>query len=226
MESSRFPNKILADINGKKMIVVVYELALKSQLFDEIYVATHNTEIKDLCERSNIPCISTSASHPCGSSRVFEAAKSLKSNWDIVVNLQADQPFLPLHYLKAVLAGLEFSDVGTIAYPDRLNESEHTVKVIMDHKSRAVYFSRYPIPFDVTESDLTRYCHLGLYAYKREFVLNYEGDFRSALALAESLEQLDFIYNGNKIGVALVDAAVPEVNVPEDINIAKNLGFL
>jgi len=99
--------------------------------------------------------------------------------------------------------------------------------VIRNKKGEGVYFSRYPIPYVVhSDSHVKKYCHLGLYAYKREFVFNYEGDFRSDLALQESLEQLDFIYHGYKIDVALVPGAVPEVNTPEDLTEARTAGLM
>jgi len=90
-----------------------------------------------------------------------------------------------------------------------------------------VYFSRYPIPYSVPgTSEVVRLCHLGLYAYKKSFALNYEGDFLSDLAVQESLEQLDFIHHGYAIDVALVPHAVPEVNTPEDLISARNSGLL
>lgn len=226
LESSRFPNKILSDINGKKMFVAVYDIAVQSGVFDKVYVATHNQDVLSLCASLGIPSIKTSSNHVCGSSRVFEASKMIDSDWDIVVNLQADQPFLPSSYLKSVIAGLRTNPIATIAYADNLNTSENTVKVILDRDNTAVYFSRYPIPFNIGQESITRHCHLGLYSYKRDFVLNYEGDFQSQLSLNESLEQLDFIFNGYKIDVALVKGSVPEVNVPTDLDEARNLGLL
>jgi 3-deoxy-manno-octulosonate cytidylyltransferase (CMP-KDO synthetase) len=227
LESSRFPNKILTDINGKKMFVAVYDIAIESGVFDQVYVATHNKEVLSICESLNIPSIKTNSNHVCGSSRVFEAAKKIDSaDWDIVVNLQADQPFLPGSYLKIVINGLRNNSIATIAYSDNLNISENTVKIILDRDKTGVYFSRLPIPYNISKTSITRYCHLGLYAFKREFVLNYKGDFQSQLALSESLEQLDFIYNGYKIDVELVDHAVPEVNTPEDINEAIDSGWI
>lgn len=226
LESSRFPNKILTDIDGNKMFVAVYGIAIQSGVFDKVYVATHNIEVLRICEALNIPSIKTKSSHTCGSSRVFEAAKKIDFDWEVVVNLQADQPFLPKSYLKSVLSGLRTNPIATIAYADDANTNEHTVKVILDRNNAGVYFSRHPIPYNVGHKSIMRYCHLGLYAYKRDFVLNYDGDFQSQLALSESLEQLDFIYNGYKIDVELVKGSVPEVNVPEDIDDARNLGFL
>lgn len=226
LESSRFPNKILTDINGKKMFVAVYEIAVKSGVFDQVYVATHNSEVLRLCDSLGIPSIETKADHICGSSRVFEAAKKIKSNWDVVVNLQADQPFLPEHYLTAVIQGFKTNPISTIAYVDNSDTNEHTVKVILDKNNNGVYFSRYPIPFQVNKEVTAKYCHLGLYAYKHDFVKNYTGDFQSNLALSESLEQLDFIYNGFRIDVKLVDGAVPEINTQEDIIKAMALGLI
>lgn len=208
------------------MFVAVYEIAVKSGVFDKVYVATHNSEVLRLCDSLSIPSIETKADHICGSSRVFEAAKRINFNWDVVVNLQADQPFLPGHYLEAVIKGLRSNPISTIAYSDSSDTNEHTVKVILDKDSNGVYFSRYPIPFQVNEKNIAKHCHLGLYAYKYDFVQNYKGDFQSNLALSESLEQLDFIYNGFRIDVELVESAVPEINTHEDLKKALDLGLI
>jgi len=226
LESSRFPNKILTQINGKKMLVVVYEIAVKSKVFDQVYVATHNHEILDLCESLNIPVIQTHPHHVCGSSRVFEAAKIIEADWNVVVNLQADQPFLPISYIESVIDGMKSNPVSTIAYLDKENTDENTVKVILDSDNAGVYFSRYPIPYNTGEVKTNRFSHLGLYAYTRDFINGYQGDFKSNMAQSEALEQLDFIYNGYKIDVAIVPRAVPEVNVPEDLLKAEKLGLL
>lgn len=226
LESARFPNKVLTIINGKYMFLAVYDIAVQSGVFDEVYVATHNEKVISICKSFSIPNIKTSSSHVCGSSRVFEAAKTVDSEWEIVVNLQADQPFLPTTYLKSVVEGLKSNPISTIAYRDNANTDQNTVKVILDADHCGVYFSRYPIPFDVGNTNVERFSHLGLYAYSREFVFSYHGDFQSKLALVESLEQLDFIYNGFKIDVVIVPHAVPEVNAPEDLLEAEKLGLI
>jgi 3-deoxy-manno-octulosonate cytidylyltransferase (CMP-KDO synthetase) len=227
LESTRFPNKILTDIQGMLMFERVYHIAQRSGVFLKVFVATPNPEILDLCEQRGIASIPTSFEHPCGSARVFEAAKTVEGDWDIVVNLQADQPFLPLSYLKTVVEAVDTNPVATVAYEELVEKDEHTVKVIRNKKGEGVYFSRYPIPYSVAGVPAkSKLCHLGLYAYKRSFATDYEGDFRSELALQESLEQLDFIHNGYKIDVAMVPHAVPEVNTPEDLILAQSLGLL
>ncbi len=227
LESSRFPNKILTDIQGMPMFERVYHIAQVSGVFARVFVASPNPEILEMCEQRGIAAIATSFDHPCGSSRVFEAALQVEEDWDIVVNLQADQPFLPVSYLKTVVDAISINPVATIAYESTEIKDQHTVKVIRNKKGEGVYFSRYPIPYVVeSDSPVKKYCHLGLYAYKREFVLSYEGDFRSDLALHESLEQLDFIHHGYAIDVAIVPGAVPEVNTHEDLTEARTAGLM
>jgi 3-deoxy-manno-octulosonate cytidylyltransferase (CMP-KDO synthetase) len=226
LESSRFPNKILTDIQGMPMFERVYHIAQVSGVFSKVFIASPNPEILELCEQRGIAAIATSFDHPCGSSRVFEAARCVQQDWDIVVNLQADQPFLPTSYLKTVVEAVGTNPIATIAYEETGEKDEHTVKVIRNKKGEGVYFSRFPIPYSVPgTSEIVRLCHLGLYAYKKEFAMAYEGDFKSALALQESLEQLDFIHHGYHIDVALVPHSVPEVNVPEDLVLAQKLGL-
>ena len=205
----------------------VYHIAQVSGVFSAVFIATPNPEILELCEQRGIAAIATSFDHPCGSSRVFEAARSVQQDWDIVVNLQADQPFLPTSYLKTVVEAVGANPIATIAYEEAGEKDEHTVKVIRNKEGEGVYFSRFPIPYSVPgTSEVVRLCHLGLYAYKKEFAMAYDGDFKSALALQESLEQLDFIHHGYHIDVAIVPHSVPEVNVPEDLVLAQKLGLL
>tara|TARA_B100002019_G_scaffold186540_1_gene161077 strand:+ start:289 stop:1005 length:717 start_codon:yes stop_codon:yes gene_type:complete len=226
LESSRFPNKILIDIQGMPMFERVYHIALVSGVFSKVFIASPNPEILELCEQRGIAAIATSFDHPCGSSRVFEAARSVQQDWDIVVNLQADQPFLPTSYLKTVVEAVGANPIATIAYEEAGEKDEHTVKVIRNKKGEALYFSRFPIPYSVPgASEVVRLCHLGLYAFKKNFAMSYQGDFKSVLALQESLEQLDFIHHGHKIDVAIVPHSVPEINIPEDLVLAQKLGL-
>jgi 3-deoxy-manno-octulosonate cytidylyltransferase (CMP-KDO synthetase) len=227
LDSARFPEKIFTQIHGMPMFAKVYHIAKQSGLFTSVLVASADERVLKYGQENNIQVVLTRGDHPCGSSRVFEAARSVHEDWDIVVNLQADQPFLPTSYLKTVVEAVGANPIATIAYEEAGDKDEHTVKVIRNKKGEGVYFSRYPIPYSAPgTSEVVRLCHLGLYAYKKEFALSYEGDFKSALALQESLEQLDFIHHGYKIDVAIVPHSVPEVNVPEDLVLAQKLGLL
>lgn len=226
-ESSRFPNKIFTSINGEPMFARVYAIAKASEVFEEVYVASHNVEVQEACEQRDIPFLKTTDQHPCGSSRVFEASKQVQGPWEVVVNLQADQPFLPKEYLKTVVGALKANPIATVAYVETEEKDEHTVKAVLNKHHEGIYFSRYPIPFSMSESlTAPKFCHLGLYAYTKAFATSYQGDFQSHLALSESLEQLDFIYHGYKIDVGIVPHAVPEVNTPEDLVLAKKLGLI
>ncbi|MDB9929660.1 NTP transferase domain-containing protein, partial [Schleiferiaceae bacterium] len=147
LESSRFPNKILTDIQGMPMFERVYHIAQVSGVFSAVFIASPNPEILQLCEQRGIAAIATPFDHPCGSSRVFEAARSIQQDWDIVVNLQADQPFLPTSYLKTVVEAVGANPIATIAYEEAGEKDEHTVKVIRNKKGEGVYFSRHPIPY-------------------------------------------------------------------------------
>lgn len=226
VESARFPNKIFTPIHGKAMFHRVFEIAQKSGVFDQVYIASHNEAVQQWCTEHDLPFLRTSEDHLCGSSRVFEAARSLDMPWDIVVNLQADQPFLPEAYLQAVVDAFQNNPIATVAYPDSAAKDEHTVKVVLNKHGEGLYFSREAIPHATQGAQIERFCHLGLYAYKRDFVENYLGQFNAPMALSEGLEQLDFLYHGHKIDVGIVPSPVPEVNVPEDLETAKKLGLL
>ena len=227
LESKRFPRKIFVPIHGKALFHYVYDLAVSTELFQEVRIATHNREVIDQCLKLGIPHIKTEDHHTCGSSRIIDAANQMSGDWDIVVNLQADQPFLPRDFIETVLTSFTTNPIATVAYESNAIGDSNTVKVITNNKNEAVYFSRFPIPYTPPDNTESTYLnHLGLYAFTRDFVETYKGRFDSHLAQRESLEQLDFIFNGFKIDVGLVSHSVPEINVPEDLVSAKNLGLL
>ena len=231
--STRLPRKPLLPINGKPMVQVVYENALKCNCFSQVIVATDSEEIAQVITSVGGSAVLTASDLACGSDRVAAVARTLKEA-DIIVNLQGDQPFIqPLMLEQLLLPYLHMDlssglpDMATLAAS--LDPKEHqdpgVVKVITDINSNALYFSRAPIPYNRTQPNMTLpvYHHIGLYAFRREFLLKFTELPATPLEIAESLEQLRALEHGFKIRVSLTNIKTWEVNTPEDYELAKNV---
>lgn len=231
--STRLPRKPLLPINGKPMVQVVYENALKCSCFSQVIVATDSEEIVQVIKSVGGAAVLTASDLACGSDRVAAVAKTL-TEADIIVNLQGDQPFIQPLMLGQLLSPYLHMDSSS-GLPDMatlaaiLDPKEHldpgVVKVITDINSNAIYFSRAPIPYNCTQPNITLpvYHHIGLYAFRREFLLKFTELAATPLEIAESLEQLRALEHGFKIRVSLTNIKTWEVNTPEDYELAKNL---
>ena len=226
LESTRLPRKPLADIAGKPMVVRVAEQARKS-LAKKVIVATDSTEIQTACALHQIECVITRADHLTGTDRLAEVAQllSLKPT-DVVVNVQGDEPFIPPELINQVAitlvthpqvaiatAAVAIEDPSDIANP-------HVVKVVLNRSGEAMYFSRSIIPFlrqnspDTTKTKdatlISNYLrHLGIYAYRANFLLAYSQLTIAPPEVAESLEQLRALWHGYPIQVYVATQAPP-----------------
>ena len=241
-ESTRFPGKPLALINGKPMIEWVVNAAKKSKLANKIIVATEDERIVSAVGRigvsakvgagldlpsKRIEAVITSKEHKCGTDRIVEV---IKNNPDIkyVVNFQGDEPLMPGEYVDKVLEPLMALGVGMasliapITNASELN-NPNIVKTVMDKDGFALYFSRATIPFNRdNRKDLSYYRHIGIYAYSRETLLKFSLLSQSSLEIAEQLEQLRALENGIRIKLEVVPKAFPAVDRPEDIKVVEN----
>ena len=242
LASTRLPRKVLLDIAGKPMVQHVYERACQSQHLDEVIVATDNDEVFAAVEGFGGNAVMTSADHASGTDRLAEVARELQG--DLVVNLQGDEPLLRPEIIDAAIApfltepGLR---LGTIATPIATLE-EHlepsAVKVVVDQRGFALYFSRCPIPYfrldpgtDLTaeaprvhpRSGLQPLKHIGMYVYTRETLLWMAALPRTPLEITESLEQLRALENGCPIRVVTVDYSPIGVDTPEDLERVRKL---
>lgn len=227
--STRFPGKPLVNLWGKPLIQWVYERACESGL-SEIYVATDDKRIFDVVLGFGGKAVFT-GEHPSGTDRVAEAANILGfSKEDIIINLQGDQPLFPSEYFHHLVQPLLLDSqipMSTLAVPIRNRadlDNPNKVKVVLDKKGRALYFSRSPIPFFRPPGKEPLYLkHIGVYAYRKgfldEFVRLPQGD----LERAEKLEQLRALEHGYQIAVSLVQDDIPEVDTPEDLEYVKFL---
>lgn len=223
--STRLPRKALLPILGKPMVQWTYENAAKCSFFSDVIVATDSDEIRTVIESVGGKVMMTDPAIPTGSERVASVAQHFKEA-DVVVNLQGDEPFVTpamLHTLVTPYLAGEKPTMTTLAYPlapaDR--DSPSIVKVIIDLRGNALYFSRAAIPYYRTEHRAPAYHHVGLYAFTRDFLLAYAKLPQTPLELTESLEQLRVLEHGYQIRVCVTDEKTVEVNTQEEYETAK-----
>ena len=225
--STRLPRKPLADINGKPMVIRVAERAQQS-LAQSVVVATDSPEIQAACDEYRIECLLTSADHPTGTDRIAEVAQLLKLPPDtLVVNVQGDEPLIPPELINQVaqtLADHSACAISTIAVPiedDAEISNPNVVKVVLSRSGEAMYFSRAAIPFvrdPDTAGKIAHLRHLGIYAYRADFLQAYTRLDPAPPEQAEALEQLRALWNGYRIAVHTATEAPPAgVDTQEDL---------
>jgi 3-deoxy-manno-octulosonate cytidylyltransferase (CMP-KDO synthetase) len=220
--ASRFPGKPLAKIAGLPMIQRVYEGACGATRLRAVYVATDDQRIADACAGFGATAVMTSTDHPTGTDRLAEACRDLSD--DIVVNIQGDEPLIEGFVIDAAVAALEnnteapMSTVVHAADPDSVDDPNR-VKVVLDRSGFALYFSRSRIPALRDRGSPPHYWqHVGLYAYRREFLMRYVDLTPGEAERAEALEQLRALEHGHRIRVAVIEGwhSTP-VDTPEDV---------
>ena len=224
--STRLPNKPLANINGKTVISRIIDLALSSNA-SNVYIATDSDEIKDHCESSGVNVVMTSSSHISGMDRIAEAAKTLDLPDDIpIVNLQGDEPFMPIEIINQ-LPMLLSDDVpistACIKFTKNMDfNSPHEVKVVRSVSKTAIYFSRSVIPNPSNPGSQNHLKHLGIYAYTNKTLQALSALKPTANEESEKLEQLRFLDNGFDIFVQDFKCEAPiGIDTPEDLEAAR-----
>ena len=231
LASSRLPEKALADIHGKPMIVRVAEQAMKAQI-PQVIVACDDVRIQEACTQYGVQSILTGAHHTSGTTRLAQASQLLNLPDDtIVVNVQGDEPLIPPQLIASVAQNLINSQaaMATAAHPvhdfaEFMNPN--CVKVVLDKNQNALYFSRAPIAYPrdsmlKNEQKLPENMplrHIGIYAYRVDFLKQYAAMSESPLEQTESLEQLRVLWHGFDIAVEVLDFAPPAgVDTAEDL---------
>lgn len=223
--ASRFPGKPLANQTGKFLIQHVYEQVARAGRLDRVIVATDDRRIADAVTRFGGQVVMTRADHASGTDRVAEVAEGL--DCELVVNVQGDEPEIDPGHLDRLVTVMEQDGqcpMGTLACPFPSVAGAHpddpaAVKVVVDQRGRALYFSRSPIPFVQDRSGKAPaepLLHVGVYAYRREFLLKLAALAATPLEQSESLEQLRVLEHGFEIAVAVVDSACVGIDTPED----------
>jgi 3-deoxy-manno-octulosonate cytidylyltransferase (CMP-KDO synthetase) len=237
--SKRLPGKPLRLIHGKPLIQNVYENAVKSKLLDRLIVATDSPRVSDRVFAFGGEARVSLKKHQTGSDRVAEAVRNL--NYDLVINIQCDSIYLPSGLIDSLISSMlrERSVLlGTLATritdPDRWNDP-NVVKVTLDKKSFAVYFSRYPIPFIrgysnsggriINKSLLKRFSfweHIGIYGFRKDFLMKFTLWRQTPLEKLEKLEQLRVLENGYKIKVYSTRHKIKTIDGPEDLKMLSS----
>lgn len=218
MGSTRFPGKPLADLLGKPMIQWVWEAASAAGVAERVIVATPDDEIVSACAAFGAEAMLTSHDHVTGTDRIAEVARSVEA--DVYVNVQGDEPLIQSASILACAAPL-LADasraMGSIysECPPAEYDDPATVKVVTDAEGFALYFSRYAIPFARNERRIAVKKHVGLYAYRRDALLEFSTWPMSDLEAAESLEQLRFMHHGVRIFMAPGAGTELAVDTPE-----------
>lgn len=219
--ATRLPGKVLKDICGKTMIQRVYEQVSKANNLDQVIVATDDKRVYQEVESFGGRVEMTSKEHSTGTDRLAEVAKDLDS--EIIVNVQGDEPLLnPAMIDQAVQPLLDDIEIKMSTLKHKIEDEEeledhNAVKVVTDKDDFALYFSRSLIPYPRSEAEMTCYKHIGLYVYRRDFLLDYTNLEPTPLEKKESLEQLRALENGYQIKVVETEHQVIGVDTEEDL---------
>ena len=219
--STRLPGKPLADIAGKPMIQRVYERVTNAKKPEVFIVATDDQRVYDAVQSFGGTVVMTDANHPTGTDRLAEVAQQY-TDLDVIINVQGDEPMIDANLIDQLAELFESDDalqMATVATP--LLEEEYdepsAVKVILNKRNDAMYFSRSLIPYPRHDFVNTPLKHIGIYAYRRQFLLDYAKMEPTAAEQTESLEQLRALENGFAIRVITTNKRFVGVDTPEDL---------
>ena len=233
--SSRFPAKVLAEIEGKPIIQWVYERAKQAKSLSKVVVATDHLKVKEAVEAFGGEVVMTKVEHPSGTDRCFEALQKQTESYDFLINIQGDEPFIQPKQIDILAACLENKNtqIATLINPISKQEdlfNKNVVKVIYNQNKKAIYFSRHPIPYlrnypqDQWLNQHLFYRHIGIYAYRTDVLDALTNLEPSWLERCESLEQLRWIENEYSIHVAVSPYHSIGIDTPEDLE--KAIEFL
>lgn len=228
--STRFPGKPLALLGGKPVIQHVYEKV--AAVLETAYVATDNERIYDVVKSFGGQVVMTRTDHKSGTDRIEEAIEKIGGEWDVVVNVQGDEPFVAKSQLDTICHCFDdpTTQIATLGKPFESMEAvqnPNSPKIVVDNMGFAMYFSRSVIPYvrgKEKSSWLTHYPflkHLGIYAYRKDVLRQVTQLPQSSLEIAESLEQLRWLQNGFKIKVGTTDVETVGIDTPQDLERAE-----
>lgn len=228
--STRFPGKPLALLGGKPVIQHVYEKV--AAVLEAAYVATDDERIYDVVKSFGGQVVMTRTDHKSGTDRIEEAIEKIGGEWDVVVNVQGDEPFVAKNQLDTICHCFDdpTTQIATLGKPFESMEAvqnPNSPKIVVDNMGFAMYFSRSVIPYvrgKEKSSWLTHYPflkHLGIYAYRKDVLRQVTQLPQSSLEIAESLEQLRWLQNGFKIKVGTTDVETVGIDTPQDLERAE-----
>ncbi|WP_419214289.1 3-deoxy-manno-octulosonate cytidylyltransferase [Maribacter sp. X9] len=226
--ASRFPAKLMQDLVGKPVIVRTYQAAVNTNLFDEVYVVTDSDVIYKTIVGEGGLAIMSEKEHECGSDRIAEAVTQM--DVDIIVNVQGDEPFTDRESLEGVLKVFEddahkeidlASLMVKITAEDEIN-NPNTVKVIVDNRNFALYFSRSPIPYPRAKDARTNYYkHKGIYAFRKSALMDFQRLPMLQLEATEKIEAIRYLEYGKKIKMVETNVQGIEIDTPDDLKKAQ-----
>ena len=220
--STRLPGKPLADIAGKPMIVRVFEQASRAKSLSGVIAAVDDQRVFDALEAHGGRAMMTAKNHPTGTDRLAEVAAA-HPEAELIINVQGDEPLIEPDLIDALAAAFEAEpelQMATVKSPMRDKaemQNPNNVKAVTDKNGYALYFSRSLLPYPRENTGAVVYKHIGIYAYKRDFLLSYAKMQPTVLEQTESLEQLRALENGYKIKVIATDFQFVGVDTPEDL---------
>lgn len=227
-QASRFPAKLMQDLEGKPVILRTYEATRDTGLFDEVYVVTDSPIIYDLIKDHGGNVVMSQGQHESGSDRIAEAVTDMEV--DVVVNVQGDEPFVDEESLRKVIKVFHDDeemeiDLASLMTPisdwEEIN-NPNTVKVIVDNRNFALYFSRSPIPYPRdTELKVLYYKHKGIYAFRKSALLDFQQLPMLPLEAKEKIEAIRFLEYGKKIKMVETTVTGIEIDTPEDLERAR-----
>lgn len=228
--STRFPGKPLVLIQGKPLILHVAGKVSKCKGVDGVFVATDDKRIFDAVKQAGFNVYMTPVNLKSGTDRVAFVADKYLKNFDVFINVQGDEPLIDKKLVENIVdrfkkdRSVEYLTAAYKMKPSDDINNPNTVKVVFDCDMNAIYFSRYPIPYlRDKNAKAAYYKHIGVYGYRRKFVLNFAKTKQTSLENAESLEQLRALENGKKIKIILSSKDLKDVNVPDDIKQVEKL---
>lgn len=228
--ASRFPGKLMQDLGGKPVITRTYEATVATQLFDDVVVVTDSDIIFKEIESSNGKVVMSIKEHECGSDRIAEAIEFM--DVDVVVNVQGDEPFTEVDSLRKLIKvfkedkdkEVDLASLMVHITDDDEIKNPNTVKVIVDQKDFALYFSRSPIPYPRDKEVATKYYkHKGVYAFRKEALLDFYRLPMLMLEASEKIECIRYLEYGKRIKMVETNVQGVEIDTPEDLERAKKL---
>ena len=228
--ATRFPGKLMQDLAGKPVIVRTNEAALRTKLFDEVYVVTDSPIIYDAIVEVGGNAIMSKEEHECGSDRIAEAVSDM--DVDIIVNIQGDEPFTDKESLVSMLKVFENDlneEIDLASLMTKITDSEeinnpNIVKVIVDNRNFALYFSRSTIPYlRSTDMEIDYFKHKGVYAFRKRALMDFRSLPMLTLEAAEKIEAIRYLEYGKKIKMVETEANGIEIDTPEDLEKAKEV---
>lgn len=228
--STRFPAKLMQDLGGKTVILRTYEAAVNTHLFEDVFVVTDSELIYNEIIANNGKAIMSIKEHESGSDRIAEAVENLAV--DIVINVQGDEPFINTEPLQKVIEIFKNDierkvDLASLMYEIKEKneiENPNNVKVIVDQQNFALYFSRSVIPYPREENVGVRYMkHIGIYAFRKEALLDFYRLPMLSLEASEKLEQLRYLEYGKRIKMVETTHASIGIDTPEDLEKARQI---